>query len=96
MATESPKGPSLPPRADELVDPVRMTRSVSLSDCHLHLDLPHPRRVQIWGEGKGGEVTPRGWWQPPRTRYTMMARCACAWGRKKANMRPWGFGYMPS
>lgn len=53
----APEGPASP-RADELVDPVRMTRSVSLSDCHLHLDLPHPRMVQIWGEGKGGRLTP--------------------------------------
>lgn len=87
----APKGPASP-RADELVDPVRMTRSVPLSDCHPHRDLPHPQRVQIWGRERG-EVTPLGWWQPPRTRYTM-ARCACAWG-KKASMRPWGFGYMP-
>lgn len=76
----APKGPASP-RADELVDPVRMTRSVPLSDCHPHRDLPHPQRVQIWGRERG-EVTPLGWWQPPRTRYTM-ARCACAWGKKK-------------
>lgn len=76
----APKGPASP-RAHELVDPVRNTRSVPLSDCHPHLDLPHPQRVQIWG-GKRGEEAPRGWWQPPRTRYTM-ARCACAWGKKK-------------
>lgn len=52
MVTE-PKGSS-PPRADELVDPVRMTRSVPHPTHAPHLDLPHPRGCRS-GEGKRGQ-----------------------------------------
>lgn len=96
MATESPKGPSLP-RADELVDPVRNTRSVPLSDCHPHLDLPHPQRVQIWGVKKGGRAFPP---PPPwvvaassHSLYDVKVRLCVG---KKSKHTPWGFEYMPS